>query len=152
MTEEKSESRKKRQMELRKERYRMRKTSGICTMCGKNPAKADAFICEECSAKRRDDREYFKEMGICPICRKNETYGDYSMCIECRCRQLEWNEKHRTVNRTGAREYQLMHYANCKKMGICPSCGRRAAPGKVRCRICLEKNREKAFLKRKEHE
>lgn len=131
-----------------RKRYRSRKEHGLCVDCGKEKAIDGNRLCASCRSKRneyvRDSRIFYQSIGICPVCRKHSISGDEKVCLECAARRRTYPYNHSQKVKTR----QKNHYAESKAKHICPSCGKPAAPGKVRCQMCLEKNREAAMARR----
>lgn len=133
--------------EREKIRYHDRKSKGICTRCGKKPAKENRTMCESCLDKKNSDRRWVREMckktGICQRCRKNEVFGNEKMCPECRVKAYESLMKSRERRQFDSHEWYLNDIKRKKELGLCRSCGRNhVEEGKTYCSKCLEKKRE----------
>ena len=136
------------QKEISARIYKNRKGSGLCPRCGKQLDRAGHY-CIECLKKvndyNRETREFCKEHHICTMCRKEVVYGTDRICFECRAKKSE-NRKPLTEDqkkRYGEtfRKQQKTLYQQRSEGGICVRCGKRkAAEGKKRCAICLEKD------------
>ena len=136
--------------------YQKRKENGLCISCGK-PLDRQGTYCISCLDKRREDakkeRAFLKKYHICTYCRKEKVFGNDTICPECRAKKNEYasNLDHTTEE---YKEYQRVQHKKMYKKrieaGLCVSCGKRKPEdGKVRCRICLNKNNES---KRKSYE
>lgn len=139
----------------KKERYEYRKSIGICVECGREKASDKAIICESCREKRnssrREDRKFYQSLGYCPICKQNHIFGDEKTCPECRIKLRKYDlkvlAKESTKQRASA--YGKRRYAELKEKHICPHCGKRkAASGRVSCKICLDKANRRVKEKR----
>ena len=138
-----------------RERRHYRITHGLCEDCGKAPPENGRTRCRACldrrNKDRRDDRKFYKSIGICHVCKINPILGDESICPECSAKKKTYAENYVFSDETlkNRHMYGKQYYQDCKARGICPTCGKRkAAPGRVRCEICLDKNARKASLTR----
>lgn len=126
--------------------YKNRKLNGLCPRCGKKLDR-NGHYCRECLEKvnkyNRDTRKFLISIGICPICRKEKLFGDEKSCIICRGSRGKYNitEEQRKKYNEKFRIKQKIVYQNRSDNGICTRCGKRkAAAGRKKCNICLEKN------------
>lgn len=117
--------------------YEERKTQGICTYCGSQPATKGYTHCDRCrekeSIKRKQRNEMRKSAGMCTKCGKNAAREGKTTCYEC----AESNSQYHS---------ELYHWY--KANGICVQCGQeKAARGKTLCLVCKsdrdEKNRRR---------
>ncbi len=138
------------QKEISARNYRNRKDNGLCPRCGK-PLDREGHYCSECLEKnriyRQKNRDFFRENHICTVCGKETVPSGEKICPEClakrmsRKKPLTEEQKERYGSRFKAQQRMLYHERS--ENGICTRCGKRkAALGKRKCAICLEKNAE----------
>ena len=96
----------------------------------------------------REDIAFYHNLGICPRCRTNTIMGEEKYCPECRAKQAIYMQALRNdlsryeKEREKIKEYNKIRVQTRKEKGICIECGfRRAKYNRVRCEICLEKNK-----------
>lgn len=94
-TKEKTKEYTAKRAPLLKQRYEQHKKDGVCTVCGKRPAKR-GLVCQECWLRRRNRREekktggyrrgeHFTERvkkGVCMYCEAPVVAG-YCFCEKC---------------------------------------------------------------------
>lgn len=121
---------------------------GLCPQCGQ-PKDREGYYCTECLKKqnerRKEDVAFFISIGVCRICGKNPQYPGSTYCEFClervnadtKKRYLENPEYFKEKSRISNKK----RYDECKAQGICTRCRKRKAEsGKVKCRICLDKD------------
>ncbi len=109
----------------------------------------------------KDSRKFALEHHLCTCCFKEKTYGNEHTCLSCRIKANERKQKRKELlseeeyNKIKQRYYsQSKNWkkkvtAERKEKGICVDCGKRkAVNGRLRCGICLEKDRERHRLKK----
>lgn len=99
-------------------------------------------------------REWYAEHGICIACGRNDAVKGIKLCQECRLKQAdaaaEYYEAHREECMAKMKTNGKERYRRRRESGLCVSCGKRpAAEGKVRCGICLAKNRAQQERRRR---
>lgn len=126
------------------------KEKGLCTMCH-NKLDRVGIYCTGCLVKERErhkkDRIWYLQNGICPMCRKVKLFGNEKTCPECLAKNYSSVQKR---DKEKTKEYEEKYKKRRKEIreqytekGICYNCRKRKIePGKVRCRICLDKNSE----------
>ena len=131
--------------EDRRQRRARWAAEGRCHSCGRE-LKDDGFVtCEICRnvrGKRRTDaakekREAWKAEGLCAQCGKRWAEPGRTMCEPC----LKANsERMKRNDPDHAKKYAWRR----KRIdaGICIDCGRKAEPGKARCKRCREMRRD----------
>lgn len=129
------------------ERYRYRKSIGVCPMCGKEKPEDGKSLCKQCRAKCREEarlrREQAIDLGLCPKCQKVRLYVGEKICPDCLEKARKFRESHRDdINRK-----QVIYHA--KRMAErdetkCIYCQRRPPePGYKSCEYCRAKLRKK---------
>lgn len=106
-------------------------------------------------SKRRYYHDYYnlyKSLGICPQCRRNKSAPKHVLCLECLSDISERNyqrrskltdEQHQAESQR-ATENKRKRRERRKASGLCVECGRRPPKdGRLRCGVCLYKNRER---------
>lgn len=86
---------------------------------------------------------YFRKLNRCGRCGKKDsnTLLGRSLCFECEEKNRLYSKKH--YKKYGNPSVKK-RYENLKKEGICVDCRKRKAfPGRVRCEICLIKDKQK---------
>lgn len=133
---------------------RRRISEGKCPTCGKEMDR-QGYYCTACLAKRneytRGNRDFWRANHICPECGKERLFGTEKRCIACRQRQYEWRQKNKQPltdeQKAAMKNYGRSVYKERSEQGICTRCGKRkAAPGRKKCKLCLEKDAEKHRL------
>lgn len=133
---------------------RRRISEGECPECGKEMDR-QGYYCTACLAKRneytRGNRDFWRANHICPECGKERLFGTEKMCIACRQKQYERKKKSKKPltdeQKADMRNYGRSVYKERSEQGICTRCGKRkAAPGRKKCKLCLEKDAEKHRL------
>ena len=82
-----------------KQRYERLKAEGLCTECGKVPARPDRVTCGECAkrlseSQKRKRQKYIAD-GRCTICGK-PAYRTNRLCLDCAIKTGEYRrEKYR---------------------------------------------------------
>ena len=112
-------------------------TAGLCTHCGKVPARANRQTCAACGAKNSQSsaarihrlRPINSRLGICTVCNARESMPGRKWCGVC----SESNTEKQARNR-----------AKRKALGLCPRCGKASAPGRVMCATHLKRMPEVA--------
>lgn len=147
------------QAEISKRIYYHHKENGLCVRCGKKNDR-ERTLCSQCREKatiqQRQVKEWYRENGICPDCRQEKLYGQEKICILCKAKLYEAKQKHKPTEeqqmkyRNNFKEQQRNLYKLRTEQGVCTRCGKfKAAFGKKKCEICLEKDRL-AQIKRRE--
>ena len=96
------------------------------------------------SAEARAEREWYKAHGICPTCRQRDAAIGFVQCPECIERESQYQAKYRERDREAYNAKRREERQRAKDLGICPKCQRnQAAPGKIMCKTCLLRNRQK---------
>lgn len=144
--------------------YKRRKENGLCPKCGKKLDR-DGYYCAECLIKAREyvreTREFCRKNHICTECGKERVYGEDKICFECRAKKNKYRtkitEEQRRKRNDNFRKQQAELYKKRSAQAICTRCGKRkAAEGKKKCVICLQKDaeahRKKYFNKPNEKE
>lgn len=96
------------------------------------------------SKESRMERYYWlKAHHICVVCGKQPAFHTYTMCPDCMERNANscanYQAKNGAEYQAGRRVRLKRQYDQRKAAGICTKCGRRpAAPGRTKCRYCLE--------------
>lgn len=133
---------------------RRRINDGKCPKCGKEKDR-QGYYCKACLEKRneytRESRAFWRSHHICPECGKERLFGTEKICIACRQKQYEWKQKSKDPltdeQKAAMRNYGRSVYRERSERGICTRCGKRkAAPGRKKCKLCLEKDAEKHRL------
>lgn len=110
-----------------------------------------------------DSKRFAIEHHLCTNCYKEKTYGNERTCLSCRIKANERKQKRKGLiteeeynvikqrYRLQSRDWKKRVTAERKEKGICVDCGqRKAINGKLRCGICLAKDRERHNLKNAE--
>ena len=97
-------------------------------------------------------RAWYKTHGICVCCGQQDAAKGQTRCIQCKFKYNEsaavYHAKHRERLNAVCKERNKTSYEHRKKAGMCVRCGKRqSAPGRVRCGLCLAKDRN-AHMKR----
>jgi len=143
----------------RQERYNFRKLHGICGVCGKRDAVPGQVRCEVCAESSKGNYYHYKSHGICVSCGEYSAVPGKTRCEVCEAKHTETSarriermtaeEKERYKKRCS--ETNKSKYYRRKNAGICVQCGKRQAENsKVKCSICLLKERERKREKRNE--
>lgn len=114
--------------------------------------------------KRQYNKQYYEETRefdikhhLCTTCHKEYAYGNGHTCLLCRAKSSERSQKLRSSMTNEQRKkrsqeniiYKRKIANKRKEKGLCTECGiRKAELNKVRCGICLEKDRERHRLKK----
>lgn len=142
--------------EFEKRRRKVRRESGLCTICGREDAytMAGRALCAICAqkanewkknrkkrpecreAERKAGKERYAKMiaeNICPKCGKKKPGDGYSLCELCRIKQR--NRKKEKRNREGQRTLEMALSGEtcffCKSPDV--------VPGKKLCQACIDK-------------
>jgi hypothetical protein len=119
----------------RKALYWRRVKAGLCTRCGKEPARPGKRTCAPCASfEAACSRKYLarinplmSKLGLCVCCHHREAMPGQTKCGVCS-------------------EYQVSHQkdirAKRKEEGKCSGCGRKPTPGFRTCAHCRDKQRE----------
>lgn len=144
------------QKERSRKSYRNRKDNGLCPRCG-NKLDREGHYCLECLLKKREyiaaNRAFFRKNQICPECGKEKLFGDEKQCISCREKSRQRKQKitdeQKNIYSERFKKQQKSLYKERAEKGICTRCGKRkAAYGKKKCQICLNKDAEAHRIKR----
>ena len=77
----------RRKKERTRECYNKRKEAGLCTACGKEPARQGRVTCEKCARQLREygteSYKFYKDRGICVRCRKAKAEQGRVFCKAC---------------------------------------------------------------------
>lgn len=120
----------------------------MCPRCGKTLDR-EGHYCSSCLEKnriyRQENRDFFRKNHLCTECGKNKVPDGERICPECRAKRESWRKPltEDQIERYGLhfRNQQRMLYHERAENGICTRCGKRkAAPGKKKCAVCLEKD------------
>lgn len=129
--------------------YNSRINNKLCPSCG-DPLDRKGHYCSKCLIKRNErtkkDRAFYRENHLCADCGKYHVYGSETYCEECKARRYTYSASHVRTDeeKKKFREQQKRLYKELSEKGICTRCGKRkAAPGKKKCKICLEKDAAK---------
>lgn len=100
-------------------------------------------------------REWYAEHGICIACGRNDAVKGIKLCQECRLKQAdasaEYHEAHREKRLAEFKVRNKERYKQRRETGLCVRCGKRpAAEGRIRCGICLAKDRARHEKRRRE--
>lgn len=92
-------------------------------------------------------RAWYKAHGICVSCGQQNAVQGETRCLECKFKYRESNSqyyvKHKEELNRKCRDRGKQLYDERKERGICVRCGKRKAQtGKVRCAVCLAKDRQ----------
>lgn len=111
----------------------------------------------------KDSRKFAIEHHLCTCCFKERTYGEERMCLLCRAKAYERRQKRKeSMSEEEYKEFKLKYRdkdleqkkkvkLERKEKGLCVDCGKRKAMNnRVRCGICLAKDRERHNLKNNE--
>ena len=123
-----------------------RNETGLCATCGKNPKRPKKTNCTQCGAYFADQQRELREQritdGLCSLCGKRPPRttaapigrpAKKSLCCEpCMKKQRDAQQKRRKAGQTLPQQR--------RKAGLCIDCGS-PDPIKVRCLVCLKKNR-----------
>lgn len=120
------------------------KENGLCKTCRK-PLDRSGMYCSSCLEKARmkdrAKRQECRENHICTECHKNIVFGSDKICFECRAKMQYYRKPPSSESKEKFKAYSRNLYAERKAQGICTRCGKRkAAPGKAKCFVCLEKD------------
>lgn len=78
----------------KEKRYLVRKNSGMCTSCGKEPNNGKCNYCQKCHSlmidKGRDRQFKISDSGLCVTCRVNKADDGYKTCLRCRDNSSKW--------------------------------------------------------------
>lgn len=137
------------QNELNKRNYYRHKQNGECPRCGK-PLDRDGHYCKKCLEKyieyQRENRKFYREHHLCVVCGKIRVPKGERICPECRAKNAnrrKLSEEQRIKANENHKKSQKLIYMQRAENGICTRCGKRkAAPGKKKCEICLQKDAE----------
>ncbi len=112
---------------------------------------------------RLESKRFAIEYHLCTNCYKERTYGNERTCLSCRIKANERKQKrekllseeeYNTIKqkyRLQSKDWKKRVTAERKEKGICVDCGKRkAVSGRLRCGICLAKDRERHNLKNAE--
>ncbi len=99
-------------------------------------------------------REWYAANGICIACGQAAVVKGIKRCQECRLKnadaQVEYYEAHRDERKAKMQVNGRERYRQRRESGLCVTCGKRpAAEGKIRCGICLAKNRAQQERRRR---
>ena len=108
----------------------------------------------------RDSRKFAREHYLCTCCFKERTYGEERMCLLCKAKAYERRQKRKeAMTEEEYKEFKLKYRdkdleqkrkvkLERKENGLCVDCGKRKAlNNRVRCGICLAKDRERHNLR-----
>lgn len=121
---------------------------GLCPQC-RQPKDREGYYCSGCLEKhnqrRKEDEMFYINHGLCRICGKNKTAPNTTYCEGCSQKMYVYTLNRYKKNPGYVREQNRIsnkkRYDECKKQGICTRCRKRKAEtGKVKCRICLDKD------------
>jgi hypothetical protein len=115
-----------------KKRRDVRKSIGICTVCGKYDAVGGKVLCPKCTAdvnERSSELTYRRaQKNICIDCGKNPPRDGLTTCSDCR---------------DSATQRQRDRRDRFKNNGMCVECGeKKPTDGLERCGDCLETRNE----------
>lgn len=139
------------EMTARQRLYYKRKNAGLCVDCG-GQTDGGRRLCAACEEKRKtyvnETRAFFKNIGLCPRCGRNVIFKGESTCPECKAQNTIGAQKRRDKDRKAYNaqmaEYHKSEYAEKKKQGICPRCGKKKTNGSyVWCKTCRYKTSQK---------
>ena len=139
---------------MTKAAYQERKAQGLCVRCGKTQAMDGLTYCAECADYYREARAFYHNLGYCTVCHKERIYGSERICFSCREKAAEKRKQDRLLGKPWAfTEYNnalsRKRYAKSKEQGLCVRCRKRKAEdGRVKCRICANKEAEYRRLHR----
>ena len=110
------------QVRYARERREGFKRQGLCTKCGKCPARPNRTLCQQCHdvnharylrAKAQGQMTYYrrKAQGLCPKCGKVAPESPYTYCKSCRSRFMSYYDaskrfggnRGKVIERDGAR-------------------------------------------------
>lgn len=135
------------------ERYRYRKSIGLCPMCGNREPETGRSLCKQCQAKCREEqrlkREQANEFGMCPICRKVKLYVGERKCPDCLEKARKYAEKYRERHNELVRKYRKNH----PKVddGKCIYCHKRLPDDGYRsCAYCRAERRARVNARKKD--
>ena len=153
--------------EFERRRRKVRRESGLCTVCGREDAytMAGRAMCAICAQKsnewtknkkkrpkyreaaRKASKERYAKMiaeNICPTCYKKKPDDGYSLCEFCRVKHR--NRKKEKRNREGQRTWEMALSGEtcffCKSPDV--------VPGKKLCQACIDKR--VAYLHGEKHD
>lgn len=104
-----------------------------------------------------DSKRFAIEHHLCTNCYKESAYGSGHTCLLCRAESAKRSQEIRNSMTEEQRkkrskenvEYKRKVANERKEKGICTECGeRKSINGRVRCGICLEKDRERHRLRK----
>lgn len=111
----------------------------------------------------KDSRKFAIEHHLCTCCFKERTYGNERMCLLCKAKAYEYRQKRKeSMSEEEYKDFKLKYRdkdleqkkkvkLERKEKGLCVDCGKRKAMNnRVRCGICLAKDRERHNLKNAE--
>lgn len=133
---------------------RRRIKDGRCPDCGKEKDR-QGYYCAACLEVHneyiRDNRSFWRANHICPVCGKERLFGTEKTCIGCRQKQYEYKQKSKQPltdeQKDAMRNYGRSVYKERSEQGLCTRCGKRkAAPGRKKCKLCLEKDAKRHRL------
>lgn len=121
---------------------------GLCPQCRK-PNDRDGYYCSDCvkkqNARRKEDSAFYLSVGLCRVCGKNKIVPGKTYCDSCLLKVDALCHRRYLDNPNYYKERSKIsnkkRYDECKAQGICTRCRKRKAEsGKVKCRICLDKD------------
>ena len=85
--------------------------------------------------------EQRKLQGLCPKC-GNPPEDGYITCKKCLLKAGEYGHKRQRTQEY--KDHRKNRYVNRKEKSQCINCPEKARPGRTKCELCLEKDRERA--------
>lgn len=136
----------RRRRKAMKDLRKRRKENGLCPECGKKMDRIGHY-CSVCLKRKnehtKDNRDLFRENGLCTECGKNRVYGSDITCFECRVKINKSRKPLTAEQKKRNNERGRNLYRQRIEQGICTRCGKhKNIPGKKKCGICLEYDRE----------
>lgn len=102
--------------------------------------------------RNKERREFYKAHGICCQCGREKATKGRSYCLNCLDKisisgykyRATWSEEKKAEYLGRAAKYHKRLYNERKATGICVDCGKKKAEeNRVRCGICLDKQRRR---------
>lgn len=126
--------------------------------CGKNKARPNMVMCEDCAKKqsekrkveRKERRELFLKLGICTMCGKGKPMPHKNICADCFYKEQMKNitykrpEESKRFNNEQTKERMKKRRAERRQAGLCTTCGRELVDKRyVQCHLCRAKRNAK---------
>ena len=162
------EQAKRHERERGRRQHAERKAAGICTKCGRAPARPDRTTCEPCAERHRArdrarharakaegipyggrDPEARRRAGRKSSRRRSEARLAAGLCIRCGAVPPEEGRSMCEPCRDDRRDAARVRHHDRRDAGLCVNCGTPAPDGKAYCRPCAVTKEGRRDLKAK---